>query len=297
MKFATSNYSFWKEYRAGKMTFMEIISKTKEMGFDAIEFIDLIVPEGKTEEEFAYEVKAECDRVGLPICNYTISADLLNKEIGPEVERIKKKIDIAAILGAEGVRHDAGNIFAQDNPRNQRGLYNVIDKIADACREITEYAATKGIKTMVENHGQLLQSGASLELLVNKVNHPNFGVLCDFGNFTAVDDNHVMATSTVAPYTFFVHAKDVLIRDGNGINPGPGWHRTKGGNYCRGTIFGHGDVKVYHCMKNLYKVGYRGYISIEYEGMEDCLYGIETGLANLKQYRDLLEQEFSVMPW
>ncbi len=297
MKFATSNYSFWQEYRSGKMTYMEIFAKTKEMGFDAIELIDLIVPEGKTEEEFAYEVKAECDRLELPICNYTISADLLNKEIGPEVERIKKKIDIAAILGVEGVRHDAGNIYSQDNPRNQRGLYNEIDRIADACREITEYAATKGIKTMVENHGQLLQSGESLELLVNKVNHPNFGVLCDFGNFVAVDDDNVMATSTVAPYTFFAHAKDVLIRDGNCVNPGKGWHRTKGGNYVRGTIFGHGDINAYHCLKNLYKVGYRGYVSIEYEGLEDCLYGIQAGLDNLRQYKKILEQEFEEIPW
>ena len=30
--------------------------------------------------------------------------------------------------------------------------------------------------------------------------------------------------------------------------------------------------------------GYDGYVSIEFEGMEDCIQGISIGLANLKRY-------------
>ncbi len=106
MKIAVSSYSFSQYIRKGLLDQMTCIEKAKEMGFDAIEFIDLTPPEGMTEAEYAHKIKAECDRVGLPISNYTISADFMRTTVADEVERLKKKVDIAAILGTTSMRHD-----------------------------------------------------------------------------------------------------------------------------------------------------------------------------------------------
>jgi len=91
---------------------IEVIAKAKEMGFDAIEFSTISVPEGKNLPDFARELKAEADRVGIPIVNYTIGADMINGSNGDrkaEIERVKKEVDIAEILGVPGMRHDAAS--------------------------------------------------------------------------------------------------------------------------------------------------------------------------------------------
>lgn len=280
MKIAVSSYSFSQYFQKGLLDQFSCISKAKELGFDAIEFTDLIPPEGKTEAEFAREIKAECDRVGLPISNYTISADFLKTTVAEEVERLKKKVDIAEILGTTSMRHDA----TWSGPSNSRGLKNMVDEIAAGIREVTNYAATKGIRTMVENHGYFLQDADRVETLINTVDSPNFGWLCDMGNFLCADEDPAKAYGKAAPYAFYAHAKDFIVKDGNGPDPGEGFFPSRSGNYLRGTIIGHGVVPVKKCLSILKRAGYDGYIGVEFEGMEDCIQGISIGLANLRRY-------------
>lgn len=286
MKISVSSYSFSQYIRDGRLTQFSCIAKAKEMGFDAIEFTDLTPPEGVSEEDFARQIREECDRVGLPISNYTIGADLLNNTDGgkAEVDRLKKKVDVAAILGTRSMRHDAAWGFKEGNPRNSRGLRNIVDQLADCCREVTDYAASKGIRTMVENHGQFVQDADRVELLINTVNHPNFGWLCDMGNFLCADENPILAYGKAAPYAFYAHAKDFILKSGSEPNPGSGFFQTRAGNYIRGTIIGHGAVPVKQCLQILKNAGYDGYIGVEFEGIEDCILGLSIGLENLRRY-------------
>ena len=55
MKISVSSYSFDKYLRSGKIDLFGAVEKAKEMGFDAIEFIDL--PAGNHEEEIALAKK------------------------------------------------------------------------------------------------------------------------------------------------------------------------------------------------------------------------------------------------
>ena len=41
MRVSVSSYSFGQQVWAGKMTQLDIVSKVKEMGFDAVEFTDI----------------------------------------------------------------------------------------------------------------------------------------------------------------------------------------------------------------------------------------------------------------
>ena len=79
-----------------------------------------------------------------------------------------------------------------------------------------------------------------------------------------------------------VHAKDFHVKPGSGDDPGRGWFKSRGGNYLRGSIIGHGNVPVRQCIGNLKRAGYDGYVSIEFEGMEDCEQALEIGLENLQ---------------
>ena len=280
MKIAVSSYSFSQYFQKGLLDQMSCIAKAKEMGFDAIEFTDLTPPEGVTEEEYARQIKAECDRVGLPVSNYTIGADFLRTTVKEEAERLKKKVDVAAILGTTSMRHDA----TWTTPTNSRGLKNIVDDLAAGIREVSDYAAAKGIRTMVENHGTFLQDADRVETLINTVDNPNFGWLCDMGNFLCADEDPAKAYGKAAPYAFYAHAKDFIVKSGNEPDPGEGFFQSRSGNYLRGTIIGHGVVPVKQCLSILKKNGYDGYIGVEFEGIEDCIQGISIGLANLRRY-------------
>lgn len=271
-------------FQDGRLTPLSCIAKVKEMGFDAIEFVDFVFPKDENPAEYAKKLRAEADRVGLEISNYAVGADFLGGSGGnleAEVERLKGQVDIAAILGCPTMRHDVTGFVPN---RTYEGYDNVVERLAKGCRAVTEYAAQKGIKTMTENHGFFSQDSQRVELLYNTVNHPNFGLLCDIGNFTCADENPATAVARVAPYTRYVHAKDFIIKSYYDGDPGEGAFQTRAGNYLRGTVIGHGNVPVKQCLHILKAAGYDDTIAIEFEGMEPALTAIRIGLANLKRY-------------
>lgn len=81
-------------------------------------------------------------------------------------------------------------------------------------RQAAEYARERGVKTCSENHGYLLQDSARMLELFAAVDHPNYGFLCDMGNFTVVDEDCATAVSALSDYIVHVHAKDMLVRSG-----------------------------------------------------------------------------------
>jgi len=156
--------------------------------------------------------------------------------------------------------------------------------LAAAIREVADYAQKKGVTTCSENHGRLVQDSDRMLAVFTAVNHPNYRYLCDIGNFGGVDENCAVAVSKLLPFIAHVHAKDSFVRDGMRQDPGRGWVLSRAGNYRRATIFGHGDQPAYQCLKIIYASGYRGYVSLEFEGMEDPLTAIEISMENLNRY-------------
>ena len=69
-------------------------------------------------------------------------------------------------------------------------------------------------------------------------------------------------------------------------NPGQGWFKSRNGSYLRGTIAGHGDVPIAWCVDLLKKNGYQGWVSYEFEGMEECLPAIEAAYSFLRPLAD-----------
>jgi sugar phosphate isomerase/epimerase len=137
---------------------------------------------------------------------------------------------------------------------------------------------------MMENHGYFAQDSQRVEKLVTAVGNPNFGLLIDIGNFMCADEVSEIAVGRVASLAAHVHVKDFLFREGNSPVQGQGWFPTRAGNLLRGTVLGHGVVRVKQCLDILKKAGYDGAVSVEFEGVEDCLKAIEWSLANLEEY-------------
>jgi len=273
MKISVSSYSFHQLKREPA----QLIGLAKELGFCAIEYTEL-------PREEAPRLREESRAQALPILCYTVGADFLRAQrLEDEVDRLRGQVDIAAILGAKLMRHDATGGF--DMPRaTYQGFAQALPILARGCRAVTEYAAARGIATMVENHGFFCQDSGRVAALVGAVAHPNFGALVDVGNFLCADEDPAKATGVLAPMAKHVHAKDFHVKPGTCDDPGEGWFRSRGGNYLRGAIAGHGEVPLRQCLGNLKRAGYDGYVSIEFEGMEECLKALRIGRENLERY-------------
>lgn len=279
MKIGVSSYSFAKYMSQTKANYLDVCNIARRMGYDGIEFIDLNldVQQADSPEALARDIRAHCEAIGLTIIAYTVGADFLNR--GPEeIARVKRQVDIAKLLGAGVLRHDA----AWSLPEGV-DWRTAVDKIMGPIREVAEYAQGLGIRTCTENHGYVLQDAHRVETLMRAVDHPNYGWLIDMGNFLCADEPAVHAVPIAAPYAVHVHAKDFLYQPPWARDPGEGWFKSRSGGYLRGTVAGHGVVPIAWCVDRLREAGYDGWLSYEFEGMEECLPAVEAAQKYLRK--------------
>ena len=285
MEISVSSYSYCRFAQSCGKTEFDVIEKAAEMGFKSIEFAGVHPPAGETPLSYAEKLRNACAQRGLDIINYTIGADFLCGSEGDfqaEIARLREEVLVAVALGARGMRHDASRGFPEGHA-GPKSFEAALDRLAEGCRAVTEFAAERGIRTMVENHGYFCQDSERVEKLVCAVDHPNFGALIDIGNFACADEDSAVAVARLAPYAFHVHIKDFHTKSGMMPFPGPGWFHSRAGNFLRGAIIGHGDIPIFQCLCLLSRAGYAGPLSIEFEGMEDSLQGIALGRAHLQE--------------
>lgn len=278
MKYSVSSYSFGQYINEDQLGFLGIIDKAAEMGFDGIEYA---TTSNWTEEPDAgRRIRERAAEKGIEVVALAVGADFINDP--DAAAKTKAYVDLAVEMGASRLRHDITAGFR--DKKICRGYDDALKVVVPAIREVADYAAERGIRTMTENHGFFSQDAARVEKLINTVAHENFGALVDIGNFMCADEDPVVSVGILAPYAVHVHAKDFHYKSGMQPNPGQGWFQTRAGNYLRGAIIGHGEAKAAQSIRVLKKAGYDGYITVEFEGMEDKLLGIQYGLANLRSY-------------
>ncbi|MDF2662591.1 MAG: sugar phosphate isomerase [Paenibacillus sp.] len=282
MKLGLSSYSLVRALRSGEMTIEDVIQWTADQGGAHIE----IVPVGFAADgdfDWIETVRAKAEQAGIAISSYTIGADFITdsrEQYEAEIERVCRQVDRAYRLGTKRMRHDAAK-----RPMEQTGpdrFREDLPRLAEACARIADYAARFGIVTSVENHGYHLQASERVLTLLQAVNRENFKTTLDVGNFLCVDESPAAAVKRMIGHASMIHLKDFYVRPSR-MDPGPGWRRSASGNYLRGAIFGHGDVDVREVLRIIKQSGYAGYVSLEFEGMEECRSGSRIGLANAKR--------------
>lgn len=278
MKIGVSSYSFMRHMMQTGANYTDICTLAKEMGFDGIEFLDLKleVQPAPSVEALADSIREHCARLDLAICAYTIKSDFIAGG-EDEPERVMGCVDIAARLGAPVMRHDA---------TRGEGLTDwraAVRQMTPGIRRVAEYAQAKGVRTCTENHGYFIQDANRVEELLLAVGHENYGWLVDIGNFACADEDSLPAVTIAAPYAVHAHAKDFLIKPYGEESPGAGWFPSRLGRPLRGTILGHGVIPIRACIDILRSAGYDGWLSYEFEGLEENLPALEAGLAYLKR--------------
>lgn len=281
MKIGVSSYSFHHYITETKCDLLKVCDIAKEYGFDGIEFIELDNKAYNASEDpmtLAARLREHCKEIGLEIIAYTVGADLLNRDPEAEIARLCDCVRVAKELGAPVMRHDVCYALPKKHLYSYR---DAIKEMAPRIRKITEFAASLGIRTCTENHGQIFQKPERVEELILAVGHENYGWLCDMGNFLCADADPATSVAIAAPYAFHAHAKDFLFKS-NALPCPPGFFNTVNENHLRGTIIGHGIVNVPACVAILKKAGYDKWLSIEFEGAEENLPALKQGLEYLR---------------
>ncbi|PZE20536.1 sugar phosphate isomerase/epimerase family protein [Paenibacillus xerothermodurans] len=282
MKIGLSTYSLSRAITTGEMDVLHAVQWVADNGGEHVE----ISPFGFDLEESPELIQAiveKAQEVGVDISNYCVSSNFIqpdHSEYEREIERVIKHVDIAKALGVSTMRHDVA--FRPVDECAIQQFEADLESLVNACRIIADYAAQHQITTSVENHGFFIQSSGRIQSLIHAVNRTNFKTTLDIGNFMCVDEDPVAAVKKNLPFACVVHLKDFYLRPAD-RNPGTGWFQTASGNHLRGAIIGHGDIKIPEVLRLIKESGYDGYISVEFEGMEECRLGSKLGMENVKR--------------
>jgi inosose dehydratase len=283
MKVGLSTYSLQQALDRKELTVPDAIRWIADQGGEHVE----IVPMGFSlidNPELIDEIKAVAKEVGIDISNYAIGANFAVQEdaeaLEQEIQNVMRHVDVAAALGVKLMRHD---VAFRPAPEGTVAQFEVdLPVLVKACQRIADYAAGFGITTSVENHGYYVQSSERIQRLLHETARSNFKTTLDVGNFLCVDEDPVSAVKNNIPYASIVHAKDFYWRPSY-RNPGEGWFQTSHGNYLRGAIVGQGDIDMPEVFRVLKQSGYDGYISVEFEGMEDCKTASRIAMDNVRR--------------
>jgi len=280
MKLGISTYSLYKAFAAGKISLTGMIEHIASIGAEHAE----IVPLGFSmieNPELIDDIRNAANQHGIELSNYAIGANFAGLEgeaYEKEIERVKREVDVCAALGIKLMRHDV----ASSQDLSIGNFLSQLPRLADACREIADYAKPHGITTSVENHGFFIQHSDRVQALVQAVGRDNYRTTLDVGNFLCADEDSATAVANNVKLASMVHVKDFYVRPSYRY-PGEGWFKSSSGNWLRGAIVGQGDIDMPHVLRIVKESGYDGYISIEFEGMEDCFEGTKMGFNYVKK--------------
>ena len=143
-------------------------------------------------------------------------------------------------------------------------MAELMDVAVSAALEINDYAAKRGVRTLCEDQGYIVNGVKNYGEFMKRTDG-KIGVLLDFGNITFYDE------SAVDFYAAFPDIKQIHVKDMKATNEPLDWssYKTVGGRYVTGCAFGEGDVDMERLAVMLKERGYGGYYSLEFNTLEN----------------------------
>lgn len=285
MKIGLSTYSLLPALKSGEMTILDVIQWIADNGGEHME----MVPYGYTlvdNLELADAVREKASKVGITLSNYSMPANFVQEtedEFEAEMTRVKLHVDLLHRMGIKHMRHDVTAFTLPKESMSIHWFEENLPFMVKGSQIIADYAAQFGITTTIENHGFSVQASDRVQRVLKAVNRSNFKTTLDIGNFLCVDEDPIIGVKKNLPYASLIHFKDFYIRPYD-EHPGEGaWFETANENYIRGAIVGQGDIEIRKIIKLIKASGYDGFVTIEFEGMEECKLASKIAMDNLRR--------------
>jgi len=192
-------------------------------------------------QEFLLKVKRHAFLRGVPISGTAVGNTFTfprGQKRDEQIAYVKKWIDYAQILGAPHVRIFAGEA-------GTLGRAETFALCREAIEECCDYSGTKGVFLGLENHGGIVAEADAVLELVKSVKCPWCGVNLDTGNF--ITDDPYGDLARCAPYAVNVQLKTEIQPRGKRKEP----------------------ADLGRLIEILRVARYQGYVTLEYEAVED----------------------------
>jgi len=279
LKIGVSMWSYVRAFKDGRLDIPGFIHEAKRAGADGVELLDFFYRDVVADRLAAAQALKE---TGLPCPIFSISQNFAKpteEERRAQLDKIKFGVDEAVLYGSDVVRVFAGDVTEGITFDQARAW------IVEGLAEASKYAASKGKRLALENHGTLAGRGEQVRGLIEDVReragNDALGANPDTGNFLIVNQQSHEAIAEVAKYAYMVHFKDFA--------PEPKGHTgfaysTIDGRKVVGTAVGEGTVDLAKCIAELKKAGFKGWLSVEYEGEEDPLPAVRRSIENARKF-------------
>ena len=264
-----STYSFW-HFKDEKIEVADCIDRAAEMGFDGVE----ILHRQMSSETDAYlqDLKKRAHANGMCLMGFSIHQGF----VYPDPDKRKQNIDhtlhcieLAYKMGIPVMRLNTGRwntIASFDELMAHKGIEPILpghteDEGFKWCIDSIEKCLPKaqecGVTLALENHWGIGRTAAGLLRIYNAIESPWLKLLLDTGNFL---DETYEPMEQIAPYAVMVQAK---------------------------TYFGGGewytlDIDYARVAAIFRKAGFKGWISLEFEGKEDASTSVPKSLELLR---------------
>jgi sugar phosphate isomerase/epimerase len=276
MELAGYSYSFFRQLEASAIDTTATIPLFAELGLRSVELADTYIAEDEHPR-----LQAALARFGVSVACYDLHCDFVTRDAiarAKQIAKVRRGIERAAEYQApcvlvvpgesrEGIADsDARQWFAE-------GLIACIDP-----------ARRLGVTLTVPNLGyQATLFGASDHVLACCASAgPELGITYDVGNYLMAGEDTLDALDRVAPRVRHVHLKDWQVAPPTGDCLERGGYPGLDGRCYHGVALGDGVVNLPGAIDRLKQLGYRGALSVEYEGTADPHEATRRGVAYLR---------------
>ncbi|HNT33953.1 MAG TPA: sugar phosphate isomerase/epimerase family protein, partial [bacterium] len=197
MKLSSSSWSFHRTFGAGQMDqFSWLDFCAGKLRLDGVELLDFHFP--NTEPSYLKDIKKYATDRGLTICCASVSNHFTGhyQDAQNDVEKVKKWIDIAQVLGAPVVR-----VFAGSGEEMSKQV--IYDQAVECLQKVAMYAEHVGVVLGLENHGGT--TAEQVLALLRDVQSPWLKLTLDTGNFPPSET--YKSIEACLPHAVIVHAK------------------------------------------------------------------------------------------
>ncbi|GAA4441023.1 sugar phosphate isomerase/epimerase family protein [Bremerella cremea] len=269
-----STYSLWRFHNEEFRDFHKCIDIADELGFDGVELLLYQLEQNELiSHSQMMSYKRHALRLGLPLVGLSTHQGFVTpdrEERQFNIDRTIGQIEIAYELGIPVMRVNTGRWgtsgsfdILMENRGIEKPLEGYTDEdgypwVIEALEKCLPTAEKCGVVLALENHWGLGLTPEGILRIVNAVDSPWLQICTDTGNFL---EDPYSRLEKIAPKTVFVQAKTYY--------GGGQWYSL--------------DLDYPRIGEILRKHDYRGYISLEFEGMEDYKTALPQSLALLRK--------------
>ncbi len=268
---AVSTYSYWRYRDDSKLSIEQCIELAADTGFDAVEILHVQMQDDSNAA--LARIKQRAFRLGLSLCGFSTHQSFVSSDAEKRQENVDhtiRCIELAYTLGIPTIRVNTGRwgttgdfdqLMANKGIEPRLEGYSDDDGFAwvsEALEKCLPTAEKCGVVLGLENHWGLGRTAEGVLRVIKTVDSPWLRVTLDTGNFL---ENQYDQYKQLAPEAVFVQAKTYF---GGGT-----WY----------TL----EIDYDRVAKLLREVGYRGYVSLEFEGKEPHETAIPKSLEMLRK--------------